>query len=98
MRFFNDQTTIREFLDAIAPELARLEERGEMTPAQNLFGAACEFIRLNPESQTATDMLAWAHGRTAGNTVEGARAERTEDWIAPEDMAAYEILVATAWL
>lgn len=93
---FDDDTTITELLAAVAPELARLEDRDEMTAAHNHFGAACEFVRRNPESQTAADLLAWAHGQSAGGAVEHARAEKMEEWIAPEDMAAYEALEASA--
>ncbi len=89
---FNDDTTIREFLDAIRPLMEAAESRGELTRAQEGLGAACHVAEVAPESQTARDLLAWAHGSTPEGCMEAARAEGMEAWIAPEDIALAESL------
>lgn len=89
---FNDDTTVQQLADAVAPVLTRIEERGELTQGQTCFGAAIAFALAFPDSQTAADLLAWAHGSTPESAVEQARAQTPEEWIAEEDMSAFEAL------
>lgn len=87
---FDDDTTLSVFLAAVAPVLQRIADRGELTAGKECFGAACEFARLHPESQTATDLLRWAHGSTPEICVEIANSEAMEDWIAVAELPAFD--------
>jgi len=89
---FNDGTTIGEFLSAVAPVLQRHIDRDDMTRGQQCFGAACAYAAAYPDSQTARDLLCWAHGSTPERCVENAHAETAEEWIAPEDIAAFDAM------